>query len=341
MSTTAKPAPTAVAYLVPGGPPIHEIMRAEMPPALYLLTPDTGRRDDVLAALSEAEFVIAVKMDAALIAAAPRLRLIQLAGVGHDGVDLGAATARRIPVAQTVEGTIVGVAEHTLLMILAVFKRLCEADASVRRGEWLVWQLRPTSYTLAGKRVGIVGFGRIGREVARRCRAFETEIGYYDPFPARPEIERELGARRLGLDQLLGWADVVSLHLPLSPETRGLIGARELGLMKPTGVLVNTARGGLVDEEALARALAQGRLGGAGLDVFAAEPPDRAHPLFGLASTVLSPHIATGTRDSVAEKTRAACANFLRVLQGEPPANVVNPEALAADRPPDPRPART
>lgn len=326
-------APVDVVYLVPAGPPIHEIMRAEVPPGLRLVTPDMGRRDEVLRALAQATFVITAKMDAFLVAAAPGLRLVQLAGVGHDGVDLGAASARGIPVAQTVDGTIEGVAEHTLLMILALYKRIVEADASVRRGEWLVWQLRPTSHSLFRKKVGVVGFGRIGRAVARRCRGFDAEIGYYDPIQARPEVERELAAHYLRLHELCAWVDVITLHLPLSAETKGIIGERELSLMKPSAVLINTARGGLVDESALAGALATGRLAGAGLDVFATEPADTSQAIFRAPNTLFSPHVATGTRDSVAEKTRAACANFLRVLQGEPPLYVVNPEVLPAPGP--------
>jgi len=313
-----------VVYLVPAGAPVHDLMRGAMPPGLRLVTPDTGRHDEVLRALAQASFVITVKMDATQIAAAPKLRLIQLAGVGHDGVDLGAATAAGIPIAQTIEGTIEGVAEHTLLMILALFRRLLEADASVRRGEWLVWQLRPTSHSLFRKRVGVVGFGRIGRAVAKRCWGFETELAYYDPVRASAEDERALGARFLPLAELCSWADVVTLHLPLAPATRHIIGERELALMKANAILINTARGGLVDEAALARSLAEGRLAGAGLDVFDEEPADTSGAIFRAPNTLFSPHIATGTRDAVVEKTRAACANFLRVLQGEPPRNVVN-----------------
>jgi lactate dehydrogenase-like 2-hydroxyacid dehydrogenase len=318
-----------IVYLTPAGPPVHSIMQEVVPPGLSLVCPDTRDRQAVLAALADATFVITVKLDAVLMAAAPRLRLVQLAGVGFDGIDLGEAARRKLPVAQTVAGTIHGVAEHTLLMILALYKHLREADASVRRGEWLVWQLRPQSHTLMGKNVGVLGLGRVGREVARRCRAFGTQIGYADPQRAPAEIEAELAATFMTKDELLAWADVVTLHLPLGPSTRNVIGEAELARMKRTAILVNTGRGGLVDEAALARALDAGQLAGAGLDVFAEEPPPPAHPLLRARNTILSPHIATGTRESVVEKTRAACENFQRVLRGERPHDVVNPEVLS------------
>jgi lactate dehydrogenase-like 2-hydroxyacid dehydrogenase len=316
-----------IVYLVTGGPPIHEIMRGETHAPLELVTPNVSNRAEVIKELADADFVIAVKMDAELIAAAPKLKLIQLAGVGFDGIDLAAANARKIPVAQTVEGTIDGVAEHTMLMILGLYKHIAQADASVRRGEWLIWQLRPTSYTLLEKNVGILGFGRIGREVARRCLAFKTNIGYYDPYRAKPEVEREFSATYMEKDALLSWADVVTLHLPLAPETKNLIGEAELRRMKRTAILVNTARGGMIDEAALVKALNEGTIAGAGLDVFEKEPPGK-HPIFECKNTLLSPHCATGTRDSVIAKQRAACENFLRVARGEAPENVINAAAL-------------
>lgn len=322
-------APHKVLYLsYDDARPIFEIMRREMPEGLELVLPRSRERGELLREIAEADFAIAIRMDAEMIASAPKLKLIQLAGVGYDGVDLAAATRAGVPVALTVEGTIVGVAEHALLLILALYKRLLEADASVRRGEWLVWQLRPGSYTLAGKTVGIVGLGRIGREVGVRCRAFGATLCYADARRADASVERELGARFLPLDDLLAAADVVTLHLPLLPETRRAFGDREFRRMKPTAILINTARGGLVDEAALVRALQEGRIAGAGLDVYESEPPDPGNPLLRLPNVVLTPHIATGTRDSIVQKTRAACENFQRVLREERPLNVVNEDVF-------------
>jgi len=307
------------------GETIYEIMRSVMPDEFSMQTLATGTKDEARKQLEDADFVIAVNMDAELIAAAPRLKLIQLSGVGFDGVDLEAARRAGIPVAQTVEGTILGVAEHTLLLILGLYKRLVLLDSSMRRGEWLVWQHRHHSYTAAGKTVGIMGLGRIGREVAKRCRAFETQLLYHDPVRADRSIEESLNAQFVPFIDLLTQSDIVTLHLPLLPTTKHLFGESEFRRMKPLSIFINTARGGLVHEPSLARALKEGWIAGAGLDVFAKEPPEPDNPLFKLANVLLSPHCATGTRDSTIEKTRAACENFRRVLRNEPPLNLVNP----------------
>jgi phosphoglycerate dehydrogenase-like enzyme len=318
-----------VLCLTEAGEPIYRIMRQVMPERFTLLTPRSRSRADLLEHVPEADFAMTVACDAEMIAAAERLRLIQLAGVGFDKVDVAAATRAGIPVAQTVEGTVVGVAEHALLLTLAVYKQLVEADASVRRGEWLVWQMRPTSYLLHGKTVGIFGLGRIGQEAARRFQAFGAHIVYADVRRAREAVEDDLGARYVSLDELARTADVVSIHAPLTPETRHVFGETVLRKMKPTAVLINTARGPLVDEAMLVRALGEGWIQGAGLDVFEEEPPARDHALFGLRNVVLTPHCATGTRDSVVEKTVAAFENFRRVIEGERPLEVINPEVFA------------
>lgn len=319
-----------VLYKVSAGRPIHEIMREAMPDSFELVTLGSDEESELFSALRRADFVIAINLEGRMIDAASKLKLIQLAGVGFDGVDVRRATERGIPVAQTVEGTITGVAEHTVLLMLAVYKRLTEADASVRRGEWLVWQLRPGSFTLAGKTVGIFGLGKIGCAVAARCRAFETRVLYYDVTRLDRETERALDIEFAERDELLSRADIVTLHMPLLPETRLSFGANEFRRMKNSAILINTSRGGLVDEAALVRALDEGQIAGAGLDVFESEPiQDRGHPLFRMNNTILTPHIATGTRDSIVEKTQAACDNFRRVLEGERPLNVLNEEVFA------------
>ncbi|HVF28283.1 MAG TPA: 2-hydroxyacid dehydrogenase [Pyrinomonadaceae bacterium] len=318
-----------ILYKVLAGQPIHEIMRKAMPEDFELITLESSDEGELFSALERADFVIAINFDARMIDHAPKLKLIQLAGVGFDGIDIRRATEKGIPVAQTVEGTIIGVAEHTLLLMLAVYKRLIEADASVRRGEWLVWQLRPGSFTLANKTVGIFGLGKIGRAVAVRCRAFETQVIYHDVTRLDAGTERALGIEFVERDELLRRADIVTLHMPLLPETRSSFGANEFQQMKNSAILINTSRGGLIDEAALVRALDAGEIAGAGLDVFEVEPiRNRNHPLFRMNNTVLTPHIATGTRDSVIEKTRAACDNFRRVLEGKRPLNVLNEEVF-------------
>ncbi len=321
-----------VLYLLCQGESIYEIIRGEMPEGLALETLSSGQRSEVLSKLPDADFVIVTNMDKEMIAAAPKLKLIQMAGVGVDGVDLEAATRAGIPVAQTVQGTIIGVAEHTLLLMLALYKHLVELDASVRRGEWPVWQFRPSSYTLSGKTVGILGLGRIGREVAKRCRGFGTQVCYFDEIKIAVSLERELGVQFLPLNELLSNSDIVSLHVPLTPQTRHFFGETQFRRMKPSAIFINTARGEIVDETALIRALQEGWIAGAGLDVLALEPPDPTNPLLRMRNTIFSPHIATGTRDSIIQKTHTACENFLRVLSGDRPINVVNQEVYDEGR---------
>ena len=276
-----------------------------------------------LIATAEIVIVASTRVDDALLAAAPRLKLVQHQGVGYDNIDVSACKARGVRVALTPEGTTTGVAEHSFLLMLALYKQLRVAELALRAGGWPVWELRATSFELAGKTLGLVGFGRIGRAVAQRARAFEMRVLYYDPFRAEEGLERELGVEHRSLDALLGEADIVSLHLPLSAETRHTIGERELGLMKRSAVLLNTARGPLVDETALFQALVEGRIAGAGLDVFDREPVAADNPLLGLHNVVLTPHISAGTIDAFRTKMEAVAANVRRVAAGQAPANAI------------------
>jgi phosphoglycerate dehydrogenase-like enzyme len=316
-------------FTVVYGEPVPDDLRALatelLPPGFRLMVVASQERDELLRLTPEADFLLVAtaRVDAALVQSAPRLRLVQHQGVGYDNIDINACRRAAIPVALTPEGTTIGVAEHTLLLILALFRHLPTADAAVRRGEWPVWSMRGRSAELAGKTVGLIGFGRIGREVAKRARAFDTTIIYHDAVRAPAPIETELGATFASRDDLLRQADVVSLHAPLTAQTRGLIGERELRLMRPSAVLINTARGALVDEPALARALREGWIAGAGLDVLAQEPPHPDHPLLACPNVIFTPHVAAGTRDAYQTKMRAAFANMQRVARGEPPLNPV------------------
>lgn len=291
-----------------------------------LIVVSSRERGELLRLVDEADVIVAAttKINAEVLAAAHRLKHVQHQGVGYDNIDVAACTARGVTVALTPEGTTTGVAEHSFLLILALYKRLREAEALLRAGKWPVWELRATSFELAGKTLGLVGLGRIGRAVAARARAFEARVLYYDPFPAEVAAERELGVSFRPLDDLLGEADIVSLHLPLSAETRHVIGERELKLMKPSAILLNTARGPLVDEAALVRALRERRIAGAGLDVFEQEPVDPANPLLQLENVVVTPHISAGTIDAFRTKMRAVAANVGRVARGEAPLNSIS-----------------
>ena len=314
-----------VVYLEPVPDDVAAVVRACLPPGLTLHV--RGAHETVEAALAGADFVLVATtpLPAAAIAGAPRLRLIQHQGVGYDKTDVAAAAACGVPVALCPAGTSVGVAEHVFLLILALYKQLLRADASLRQGEWLQWALRPQSYEIAGKCFGLVGLGRIGREVALRARAFGASVLYYDPVRADAEVETSLAAQWLPFDVLLAQADILSLHLPLVPDTHHLIGAAELARMRPTAVLINTARGPLVHQAALVEALRAGQIAGAGLDVYETEPLRPGDPLLALQNVVVTPHIAAGTVDALQTKMAACFDNMLRVARGETPRDVVGP----------------
>jgi phosphoglycerate dehydrogenase-like enzyme len=307
-----------ITFVFPPHPEIAKIVRPLAPEGFDIVFVDSGNQAELMQHLPDTDFLITVNLNETHLAVAPKLKMVQMQGVGYDGVDRAALKARAIPLCITVPGTVGGVAEHTILMILALYKHLLEADQSVRQGRWLSNSLRFQCYLLEGKTLGLVGLGRIGREVVKRARGFDPTIVYYDVVRAAPEEERKLGVAYLPLDDLLSSADIVSVHVPLTPQTRKFLGAPEFGLMKPTAIFINTSRGPIMDEPALYQALKERRIMGAGLDVFDPEPPKADNPLFQLDNVVLSPHMATGTRDSMAQKARAAFENFQRFLRHEP-----------------------
>jgi phosphoglycerate dehydrogenase-like enzyme len=264
-----------------------------------------------------------------VFAAAPRLRVIARVGVGTDSIDLAAATEAGVVVTTTQGANRETAADHALAMILAAVRRIVELDASVRRGEWLrAGSMTP--WDLHGTTVGLVGFGGIGRAVARRLEGFGTRVLVSDP--ALDRAQRPTGFEVVDLATLLARADVVSLHLPLLETTRGIIGPAELAAMPAQAVLVNTSRGGLIDEKALIEALAAGRLRAAALDVFADEP---AVPpgLRSLPNVVLTPHVGGLSEGSIGRMTRHATDCVMKVLAGAPAHDsVVNPVALGHPR---------
>ena len=234
-------------------------------------------------------------VDEELLAAAPNLQVIGRAGVGVDNINLGAATARGIPVINAPAGNTVSAAEHTMALILAVARRVAAADRSLRDGEWDRSRFAGTE--LRGKVLGLVGAGRIGGEVVKRARAFGMRVIVYDPY-LTPERAAKLGVVRVEFAELIPRADVITLHLPLTPVTEGLIGREELASMKPTALLVNVARGGIVDEDALVDALEAGELAGAALDVFLEEPLPEDSRLRSAPGVVLTPHLGAATAEA-------------------------------------------
>lgn len=287
--------------------------------------PHGSRSPDEVARLASDAVAAIVSSDVftdAVFAAAPKLRVIARLGVGIDSIDLEAATRRGVIVTTTPGLNDETCADHALALLLAAIRRVIENDASVRRGEWNRGGAL-TPWDLHGKRVGVIGCGRIGSRVVRRLRGFGTEIKVFDPV-APPGSDA--GSDSLG--ELLAWADAVTLHVPLTAETRGLIGEVELASMKHDAILVNTSRGGLVDEDALLRALRQGRLRAAALDVFPEEPP--SNPAWReLPNVVLSPHIGGLSTEAIQAMARACVQQVLDVLSGNVPEGVVNPDVLS------------
>ncbi len=273
-----------------------------------------------------------------VFAAVPELRHIARLGVGYDAVDVDAATAAGVLVS-TVPGTLdAAVADLTFALILDLARRVSFHDRSVRRGEWN--QVRGVD--VWRKTLGLVGLGRIGRAVATRAKGFEMRLLAYEPYPDLAFVQ-EHGVELVSLEELLRQSDFVSLHLPLSAATVKFLNAERLALMKPTAYLINTARGGLVDEDALEAALREGRIAVAGLDVRAVEPP-RDNRFAQFDTVVLTPHIASNTAETRRAMALMAVDNVLRVLRGERPHGLVNPEAweraAAAEAQRSQRPAR-
>lgn len=266
--------------------------------------------------------------DRALVDAAPRLEVVARFGVGYDTVDVDRLTARGIPLMIVGEANAASVAEHALYMMLALAKlgrRFHDAVAERAFGRRYDMQGRD----LLGATVLVIGFGRIGRRTAALCRAFGMEVEVHDPFVPDAAVGAE-GCRPAGdLGAALGRADFVSVHCPRNADTEGMIGAAELARMKPAAVLVNTARGGIVDEAALAEALRSGGIAAAGLDVFLPEPPADGNPLLDLDNVLLSPHMAGVTGESMERMAVATCQNVLDVFDGRAdPARAVNPGVL-------------
>ena len=297
----------------------------EMAPRGFELVQARAGTPEYEAALAEASYVVGFVdplVREELYRAAPKLKLVQLLSAGYDRADLAAARRAGVPVANNGGANAVAVSEHALMLMLAVSRRLPWQHASVGAGRWRGNET-PNVRELRGRTLGIVGLGTIGKKTARLANAFGMTVQYYDVARLTEDAEDALDVRFRLLGELLRTSDVVSLHVPLDRTTRHLIGAREIDLLGPDAVLVNTSRGPVVDEAALAAALAAGRIAGAGLDVFDQEPPDPANPLFALDNVVLTAHLAGPTLESSTARLRNAFDNVERVERGEPPLWVV------------------
>jgi len=277
-------------------------------------------------AAADAEFYmgLARNMGGEFFRSAPKLKLVQLLSAGYDRVDVEAARKAKVPVSNNGGANAIAVAEHTVLLMLAVLKQLVRFHQDVVAGKW-----RPPAssespvYELSARTVGIIGLGNIGKKVARRAAAFDARVQYHDILRLTEAEEDALGVRFVLLNELLRTSDIVTLHVPLNDSTRGMIGARELSQMKSGAILVNTCRGPVVDENALYEALKGKRLAGAGLDVLVEEPPAKNHPLFTLPNVTLTPHSAGPTWENWTARFRNGFDNIERVAAGRKPLWVI------------------
>ncbi len=310
--------PVTLGLIDPFHPSIVDEIRAAVP-ADWTLSMTTGPTEAERAlALGEADvaFVMATPMPRSLLEQAPRLRFIQKLGAGTDRIDSAYCAEACIGLARLQAGNSIPVAEHALLLMLAACRQLPRLDRATRDGEWDKEKVRGENRHLNGNTIGIIGFGAIGRQVARLLSGFSVQLLYFDPVRASAKDEAYLSAGYRDLDALLEEADVVTLHLPLMSETANLLDETRLRRMKRGAILVNAARGGLVDEAALARALSDGHLFGAAIDAFAQEPPV-GNPLLQLTNSIVTPHCAGATIDNFATVAARAAENSLRVLRGE------------------------
>ncbi|MDK2856516.1 MAG: glyoxylate reductase [Bacillota bacterium] len=297
-----------------------KVWEEELPPPREVLLKEVADCDALVPLLTD-------RVDGELLDRAPHLKVVANYAVGYDNIDVPACTARGVLVTNTPGVLTETTADLAFALILATARRLVEADKFLRAGKWKTWgPMLLLGQDVYGATLGLVGLGRIGAAVARRARGFNMKILYYSRH-RQEALEKELGVEYVSFDELLRRSDFISIHVPLTAETRHLFNAEAFAKMKPTAVLVNTARGPIVDEAALYAALKTGRIAAAGLDVMDPEPPRPDNPLLTLDNAILLPHIGSA---SIATRTRMAtmaAENAAAVLRGELPPNLVNPEA--------------
>jgi D-3-phosphoglycerate dehydrogenase / 2-oxoglutarate reductase len=293
-------------------------------------------RDELCATIGDYDALIVrsqVHADASLVAAGTRLIVIGRAGVGVDNVDLDAATRAGIVVVNAPTGNTIAAAEHTLALMYGLARRVAAGDTAMRAGDWQDARARLTGVELRGKVLGILGLGKIGQAIADRARAMEMIVLGQDPFVTAEQASLR-GIELVGLDELLSRSDVVTVHVPLTRATRGLIGARQLALMKPTALLLNVARGGVLDEADVAAALHERRLGGAAIDVFDHEPPfepNERSPLLDAPNTLLTPHLGASTAEAQIRVAEEVAAQVIDVLDGRSARYAVNAPLLTPE----------
>ncbi|HAJ00234.1 MAG TPA: lactate dehydrogenase [Dehalococcoidia bacterium] len=301
---------------------LRQVVADKALPGMDVVTAPADMDDDEkIELVRDADFIMLFpgKISDRVLQAATKCKLIQLLSAGYDEMNLPLAEDLGIAVANNGGANRVAVAEHTLMLMLATHRRMMFYANNVKAGRWKQEQDRKIDvFELEGKTLGLIGMGNIGRQVARRAAAFDMELQYYDKYhPLTPVEEETMGIKAVDMDTLLQTSDVVSTHVPLTRETYGMIGKRELELMKPTGVVINTSRGGVIEETALAEALISGTIAAAGLDVMEHEPPDPNDPLLQIENLVITPHTAGPTLESIPKRAANGFENIQHVWSGQ------------------------
>ncbi len=311
---------------------VREAFVAEAPPntQIVIVDPTATNERDIAKQLEDADFLVCYRACGRIpnetIQGVKRLKLIHQTGQGTDHIPVRFASEMGIPVTNAGGGNAVSVAEYTVLLMLATLRCLLSSVEAIRQGKRSADLTNKYLHQLYQKTVGIVGFGNIGRWVAKLLRGFDARVIFFDAVDIPQSVADELQAHRVSLDELLSRADVVTLHVPLQESTRGMIGWKQLNMMKTSAILVNTARGAVVDEEALIRALQQDVIAGAGLDVLTNEPPSPSNPLLHMDNVVVTPHAAAvRIWEDILPMVKLTWENVSRVLEGKEPRNVVAP----------------
>lgn len=298
----------------------YRLVQSVVPDGFTLHMPEDAKRESLLRLLEkvDAEYILAggrTKINEEILSYTPHLKMIQRTGVGMDCMDAQALTARGIPVYVNAGVNAVSVAEHTVLLLLSVLRRMTEIDAQMHEGIWKKQENGIRNHELFGKTVGFVGMGHIGEKTVQMLSGFGVRF-LYDAPHQKPELEKFYGLTRVSYEELLKNSDIVIFLCALNDQTRGMLGAEQIAKMKTGSVVINTARGALIEEKALLEALKSGKLSGAGLDVFEKEPPDADNAFFQMKNVVLSPHIGGVTQESFQRMMRTAMHNMVLYEQG-------------------------
>ena len=303
-------------------PELHPLLTQHAPGGYEVVVSRTDTDPDEKATiLAEADALILFpsRIEDDVLRSTEKLKHIQLVSAGFEHMNLPLIKDLGITISNNGGANAIDVAEKTIALIMGIYRRLIELDYDVRNDRWYAMETGKCTYTIWNKTVGLIGLGNIGRRVARLLKPFDCRLVYADAFSAPAEVESELGITSVSLDELLEQSDIVSLHVPLNDDTHRMIGSEQLAKMKSNAVIINTCRGGVVDEAALVEALRTEQIAFAGLDVLEQEPPDPQNPLFGLKNALLTPHAAGITRDTWDRRGSFVFGNIERALSGEQP----------------------